>query len=297
LDRRSSVVPTEGLATRVGFDNNTIDRMLRPENQPRVAPILECVESGALEFIGTDELLGEALRIVESPARAHELQRFGAVIGALTDGRHFRTPEAIMQSELRGPAELWATDADRRRLRGFLGAIAEGEPNMDNVRSIAAEMKQYVDGTAKGWRKLQATARERYAKASKADRSRVRQAPYELFQRKNWEATGPGFIRRFCRDYDVGDPDGVTARVIASPGNFPWVLRFQRIFAMILYWHLGQDRKVKDGDQNDAKQLYILPAVDIFLTEDTGFKKWATIIGDPLDKILTVDEFLDRSWC
>ena len=126
----------------VAFDHNVTHALIEPGNQERILPVRLRGEAGEIEFYATQELVEEMSRVIETndPGR---LRLFGGVIGALTQGRHLATPEWVVQTELLGRAEPFASEVDRARLLGYLYRIAERKPAGD-VAVIANDAKQSV---------------------------------------------------------------------------------------------------------------------------------------------------------
>jgi len=64
-----------------------------------------------------------------------------------------------------------------------------------------------------------------------------------------------------------------------------------RVLNLLKWWWTSQQRAVREGDQNDARQLTILPAVDCFITNDKAIREWSRVLGDPAGKVQTFEEF------
>ena len=269
------------MPTRIAFDNNVIDAMLLEENQARMQPILACVAAGLIEFYATQQLITESLRIIESPKRAWRLQDFGGVIGHLTDGRHLRTAEAVMMTELLGNADPVGPPEDRRLLRGLLGNIATGSPNLDNVRAITQDARAKQETATTRWKELQGSFRIHVKGLSPEDKKKILNVTFDEVQRRNWELWGRNFIERFAGDYSVPEPARVAGQVMLYPERFPYVRRYLRVFALLQWWWRGQNRRVHEGDHNDALQLFGIPAVDHFVTGTTRYQPGPRFSGIP----------------
>src|SRR5258706_11163109 len=120
------------MPTKIAFDTNVIDRMLLPENQERMRPILACVESGAVEFYATQELVYEAAGIFGTP-RAHEIPLRGQVLGCLVHDRLLRPCEGMIAAALVRDTDPCPEANDRRNFPRLLSRWSLGAGGAEEV--------------------------------------------------------------------------------------------------------------------------------------------------------------------
>jgi hypothetical protein len=162
-------------------------------------------------------------------------------------------------------------------------------------------------------------ARAHFNGLSKDKRASVRQTTFEYADSKQWEALGRGRTLTFARSAldngrhpwlrdalraaerlrvpGVRSAEVIADDVMANPGSYPYTRRYARVLALLLWWYSTQDRAVRDGDHNDARQVTLLLALDHFATEDGGIGEWSNVLGDPPGTVLSADALLQRTWC
>lgn len=280
---------------QVTFDNSVIDSLLEPQNRGRLEAIRACVKRGAVKIYATQELIEEIVRIIESPTRARRLKSYGMLLRDLTEGRLINTPEWIVQTELRGRAEPFANQKDRRGMRAFFARLAAGKLDIPPVRTIAQDAKKRQAAATARWKDLRTEMLDKYNAASSQQRSEVRNASYEVIRQGYWDKHARNYAVRAAREAGIASPEGTADRLLANPSSFPFLCRFVNVLALLLYLYRGQGEAVDPGDQSDARQLTVVLAVDLFVTNDARLRKRAAVIGDAA-KVLTAGEFLSRKW-
>ncbi len=273
----------------VGFDHNVTHALILPEHQGRILPVRRRAEAGEIEFVATQELIEEMSRVIETndPGR---LRLFGGVVGALTQGRHLATPEWVVQTELLGRAEPFASEEDRGRLFRYLYRAAEGSP-LGDVLEIAADARRKKDEAEQRWKAEAAAAKKNLAALSDEDRKKALGLSFEEFDAFEWARFGWETAEKYARKAGAENPREIADRVMADPGAFPYTRRFMAVKSLLKWWWTSQQRAPRDGDQGDARQLTLLSAMDHFVTSDKTLKKWSAALGDPIGKVVTFEEF------
>ena len=300
-----------------------LDALIDPANAARFDRLMECVDTGAIAFYVTEELIGEAWRVTENPAKAHLLQPFARMILKLTEGRHIRDPELIVMSELIGEYAPFASDRERLRLRGHLMLVAGGHANIPDVRRIAREFRLRNEDANPRWRKMVEDGREKIRAASEVDREAFLATPFPEVDRRQWEAQGRITAFRYAREAlstaqpiwkrwtwrvlgalhlpGSKTPKSVADDVMAHPDRYQFTRRFVRMLAIMLWTWLARREAKKEpvhtGDHNDARQVTIFPAIDYFVSNDRAVRVSSGLHGDDPGKVLSIDELLDRNWC
>lgn len=272
---------------RLSFDANFLDKFDDAPDSDR-SRILSGVKAGALEFFATEELLREIMGIAKDPATHPKLVRFGRDVLDLVQGKVLARHLDIMESELRGKAEIMMEEAGRKQILAFLEQLAGG-----HVPSVAPKIGQDAIDAKKqakiDYNVMYAALDARFGSLSDANRAKV---TYNDVQEGWWNKTAPATIRRFCGDWGVPDPDKVADRVMADPSRYPHVRTWARIFALNMHRYYVVRSSRDRGDLFDLWQMTYLVDMDGFLTNEEKLPEWYRDVYGANRRVMTWEEFI-----
>ena len=104
-------------------------------------------------------------------------------------------------------------------------------------------------------------------------------------------------MRNYCQEYDVPDPAGTAAKVLANPDKYPRTRNRMRAFSLLLHRYLVSGQRIEDGDVYDIRQMVYLNDCDVYVTDETRLRDRYHAVFDTSKQILSVEEFMARRWC
>ncbi len=280
------------MPTCVVFDTHFPGRFLAWPDEEAKAAILECVDRGELELWASLEVLEELMGIVTTRQRDRLVPLAESVL-RLTKGRILALGEFLIASELRGEPQRELEAEPRDQVLAFLRQLAGGHiPSATpNIAGRALQAKAHAAGQL---RELRDQARAVFPNLGRGDLTRI---TFKEVDELHWQKKGEGFVRRYCMEYDVPDPEGTARRVVEDPARYPRVRNRMRAFSLLLHRYLVSGQRIEDGDVYDVRQMVYLNDCEVFVTDEGRFRERCREIFGDSKQIVSVTEFMSHTWC
>lgn len=276
----------------VVFDTHFPGRFLACPDEAAKAAILGCIDHSALELWASLEVLEELMGVVTTRQK-DQLVPLAETVLRLTKGRILALGEFLIASELRGEPHRELEAGPRDQVLAFLGQLAGGHiPSATpNIADRALQAKAEAAGQL---RALRDQAQAVFPNLGRGDLTRI---TFKEVDELHWQKKGEGFVRRYCLEYDVPDPEGTARQVVADPARYPRVRNRMRAFSLLLHRYLVSGQRIDDGDVYDVRQMAYLNDCDVFVTDEGRFRERCMEIFGGSKQIVSVSEFMSRTWC